>query len=95
MTEQPNHIDKALAFIERLEKLSNQLKAAEEHQKQLIAHLLELKNQGSTDTEESSELASKSKALQDLIDKWRPIYLERKEMLNSVTLEKRKRSKKK
>ena len=90
MTEQPNHIDKALAFIESLEKLNSQLKAAEEHQKRL----LELKKQGNTDTEEYSELTSKSKALQDLIDKWRPIYLERKEMLNSVTLEKRKRSKK-
>ena len=34
---QENHIDKALAFMESLEKLGNQLKAAEEHQKQLIA----------------------------------------------------------
>ena len=30
---QENHIDKALAFMESLEKLGNQLKAAEEHQK--------------------------------------------------------------
>lgn len=94
MTEQSNHIDKALAFIESLEKLSNQLKAAEEHQKQLIARLLDLKKQDATDSEEYAELSSKSKALQDLIDKWRPIYLERKELLNSVTIEKRKRSKK-
>lgn len=34
---QENHIDKALAFMESIEKLGNQLKAAEEHQKQLIA----------------------------------------------------------
>ena len=41
---QENHIDKALAFMESLEKLGNQLKAAEEHQKQLIARMLDLKN---------------------------------------------------
>ena len=33
--EEQNHIDKALAFMESLEKLGNQLKAAEEHQKHL------------------------------------------------------------
>ena len=41
--EEQNHIDKALAFMESLEKLGNQLKAAEEHQKQLISRLLDLK----------------------------------------------------
>ena len=35
--EEQNHIDKALAFLESLEKLGNQLKAAEENQKNLIA----------------------------------------------------------
>ena len=68
---QENHIDKALAFMESLEKLGNQLKAAEEHQKQLIARMLDLKKENLTDGEEYAELSQKSKSLQDIIDKWR------------------------
>ena len=89
---QENHIDKALAFMESLEKLGNQLKAAEEHQKQLIARMLDLKKENLTDGEEYAELSQKSKSLQDIIDKWRPIYLERMEMVKGV--QKRKRTKK-
>lgn len=73
---QENHIDKALAFMESLEKLGNQLKAAEEHQKQLLARMLDLKKENLTDGEEYAELSQKSKSLQDIIDKWRPIYLD-------------------
>lgn len=54
---QENHIDKALAFMESLEKLGNQLKAAEEHQKQLIARMLDLKKENLTDGEEYAELS--------------------------------------
>ena len=92
--EEQNHIDKALAFMESLEKLGNQLKAAEEHQKNLLARMLDLKNGNETDGEEYAELSQKSKSLQDLIDKWRPIYLERMEMVKSVQIQKRHRSKK-
>lgn len=91
---QENHIDKALAFMESLEKLGNQLKAAEEHQKQLIARMLDLKEENLTDGEEYAELSQKSKSLQDIIDKWRPIYLERMEMVKSVSIQKRKRNNK-
>ena len=83
---QKNHIDKALAFMESLEKLGNQLKAAEEHQKQLIARMLDLKKEN---------LSQKSKSLQDIIVKWRPIDLERMEMVKSVSIQKRKRNNKK
>lgn len=93
--EEQNHIDKALAFLESLEKLGNQLKAAEANQKQLIARMLELKSSGGIDGEEYAELARKSKGLQDIIDKWRPIYLERMEMVKSVKIAKRKRTQKK
>ena len=93
--EEQNHIDKALAFMESLEKLGNQLKAAEEHQKQLIARMLDLKKENLTDGEEYAELSQKSKSLQDIIDKWRPIYLERMEMVKSVSIQKRKRNNKK
>ena len=93
--EEQNHIDKALAFLESLEKLGNQLKAAEEHQKQIITRMLELKKAGLTDEDEYAELSNKSKGLQDIIDKWRPIYLERMEMVKSVNIAKRKRTHKK
>ena len=90
--EQENHIDKALAFMESLEKLGNQLKAAEEHQKLLLGRMLELKKENQTDSEEYAQLSQKSKGLQDIIDKWRPIYLERMEMVKGI--HKRKRSRK-
>lgn len=90
--EQQNHIDKALAFMESLEKLGNQLKAAEEHQKLQLAHLLELKKENKTYTEEYAHLTQQSKGLQDLIDKWRPIYQERLEMVKGI--QKRKRTRK-
>ena len=54
---QENHIDKALAFMESLEKLGNQLKAAEEHQKQLIARMLDLKKENLTDGAEEQKSA--------------------------------------
>ena len=90
--EEQNHIDKALAFMESLEKLGNQLKAAEDHQKLLLARMLDLKKEEKTDSEEYALLSQQSKGLQDLIDKWRPIYLERMEMVKGI--QRRKRSKK-
>ena len=91
--EQNNHIDKALAFMESLEKLGAQLQAAEAHQKQLLSRMLDLKKEQKTDTDEYVSLSQKSKGLQDIIDKWRPIYLERLEMVRGI--QKKKRSRKK
>lgn len=93
MEKEQNHIDKALVFLESLEKLGNQLKMAEEHQKSLISKLLDLKKGNKTDTEEYAKLEQQSKGLQDIIDKWRPIYLERLEMVRGI--QKRKRTHKK
>lgn len=93
--EQQTHIDKALAFMESLEKLGNQLKAAEEQQKHFIASMLELKKANQTEGDEYAELSQKSKSLQDIIDKWRPIYLERMEMVKSVSIQRRQRMNKK
>ncbi len=90
--EEQTHIDKALAFMENLEKLANQLKAAEDHQKLLLGRMLELKKSNETDTDEYSRLSQQSKGLQDIIDKWRPIYLERMEMVKGI--QKRKRTRK-
>lgn len=93
--EQQTHIDKALAFMESLEKLGSQLKAAEEQQKHFIARMLELKKANQTESDEYAELSQKSKSLQDIIDKWRPIYLERMEMVKSVSIQRRQRMNKK
>lgn len=93
MEKEQNHIDKALVFLESLEKLGNQLKMAEEHQKSLISKLLDLKKENKTNTEEYAKLEQQSKGLQDIIDKWRPIYLERLEMVKGI--QKRKRTHKK
>ena len=97
--EQENHIDKALAFIESVQKLGNQLSAAEQHQNAMLSRMLDLKKEGKTDGEEYAELSNKSKGLQDLIDKWRPIYLERMAMLKEVKdqhgIPKKKRANKK
>ena len=82
-------------YLACLEKLGNQLKVAEENQKQFLARMLELKKSGETDSEEYADLSHKSKGLQDIIDKWRPIYLERMEMVKSVQMKKRKRTGKK
>lgn len=60
--EEQNHIDKALAFMESLERLHNQLKAAEEQQKLLLAHLLDLKKEGKTDSEEYAQTSQHSRA---------------------------------
>ena len=72
--EEQNHIDKALAFLESLEKLGNQLKVAEENQKQFLARMLELKKSGGTDREDYAGLSRKSKGLQGIIDNCGTIY---------------------
>ncbi len=89
--EEQTHIDKALAFMESLEKLGNQLKAAEGHQKLLLGRMLDLKKINKTDSDEYAQLSQQSKGLQDIIDKWRPIYLERMEMVKGIQRKKRSR----
>ena len=93
MTE--DHINRVQAFLDSLQKMGAQLKAAEEQQGMYLGRMLELKKSGETDSEEYADLSTKSKGLQDIIDKWRPIYLERMEMVKSVKMAKRKRTQKK
>lgn len=82
--EERDHIDKALAFIEQTQKLGDQLKKAEEQQKFMLGRMLDLKVTNQTDSKEYAELSARSKGLQDMIDKWRPIYLERTELLKEI-----------
>jgi hypothetical protein len=82
--EEKDHIDKALAFIEQTQKLGDQLKKAEEQQKLMLSRMIDLKITEQTDCKEYADLSARSKALQDMIDKWRPIYLERTELLKEI-----------
>lgn len=89
-----DHIDRAQQFLDSLHRLGNQLKAAEDQQKFYIARMLDLKKAGQTDGQEYADLDAKSKSLQQLIDKYRPIYLERLEMVKEVkAMATRKRTK--
>ncbi|KXB38449.1 hypothetical protein HMPREF1870_02189 [Bacteroidales bacterium KA00344] len=90
-----DHIDRTQAFLDSLLRLGNQLKAAENQQKFYINRMLELKKDGQTDTKEYADLDAKTKSLQQIIDKYRPIYLKRMEMVKEATaIAKRRRNKK-
>lgn len=90
-----DHIDRTQAFLDCLLRLGNQLKAAENQQKFYINRMIELKKDGQTDTKEYADLDAKTKSLQQIIDKYRPIYLERMEMVKDATaIAKRRRNKK-
>lgn len=90
-----DHIDRTQAFLDSLLRLGNQLKAAESQQKFYISRMLKLKKDGQTDTKEYADLDAKTKSLQQIIDKYRPIYLERMEMVKEATaIAKRRRNKK-
>ncbi len=84
-------IEKVQEFLDSLERLGDQLQAAENQQKFFISRMLELKKENLTDSEEYASLDNRSKALQAMIDKWRPIYLERLEMVKEVRDKKRKK----
>ena len=82
--EQTDHIDKALVFMESFEKLGKQLQTVEDQQRILLSRMIELKEENKTDTQEYLELSQRSQGLQDMIDKWRPVYLERLEIVKEV-----------
>ena len=79
-----NHIDRALAFMEQLEKLGSQLEKADEQQKLMLQRMLIMSQEDKTKTKEYHELEQQSKNLQTMIDKWRPIYKERLKMVKEA-----------
>ena len=79
-----NHIDRALAFMEQLEKLGSQLEKADEQQKLMLQRMLIMSKEDKTETKEYHELEQQSKNLQTMIDKWRPIYKERVKMVKEA-----------
>ena len=84
MTEDNNHIDRAVEFLEQTQRMGEQLRTAEDLQRQLLARMIDLKKQKQTDSEEYLQLDQRSTALQAQIDKYRPIYLERLEVIKEV-----------
>lgn len=86
-----DHLDRAQKFLDSLQRLGEQLKAAEDRQGFYLAQMLKLKQMGKTDSAEYQELNEKSQSLQALIDKHRPVYLERMEMVKNVQATVRKR----
>ncbi len=82
--EKENHIDRALAFMENLEKLGAQLQKADEQQKLMLQQMLIKSQNNETDTDEYRELEQRSKDLQTMINKWHPIYEERLKMVKEA-----------
>lgn len=82
--EKENHIDRALAFLENLEKLGAQLQQADEQQKLMLQRMMMKSQNNEIDTDEYRELEQRSKELQAMINKWRPVYEERLRMVKEA-----------
>jgi len=82
--EKENHIDRALAFMESLERLGAQLKKADEQQKLMLQQMLTKSQNNETNTDEYHELEQRNKDLQAMINKWRPIYEDRLKMVKEA-----------
>lgn len=83
-TESNDNTEKVIHFMNQLEQLGLQLKAAGDEQRLTLGRLLALKKEKKTDTEEYARLTERSKTLQALIDKWCPVYLERMAWVKEV-----------
>lgn len=79
-----DHIDKAIDFLDNLEKLGNQLQRAASQQQLFLSRMLELSRAGDESSEEYLTLQQQSQNLQTMIDKWKPIYEERLAMVREV-----------
>ena len=84
-------IDTITKFLDDLEKLGKQLSLIQEEQKNLLARMLNLKQQEGTETQEYAQLAGRSKDLQAQIDKYRPIYEERMAWIKEIKKKGKKR----
>ena len=89
--EEIDKIDTITKFLDDLEKLGKQLSLIQEEQKNLLARMLNLKQQEGTETQEYAQLAGRSKDLQAQIDKYRPIYEERMAWIKDIKKKRKKR----
>ena len=79
-----DHIDKAIDFLDNLEKLGSQPLRSASQQQLFLSRMLELSRAGDESSEEYLTLQQQSQNLQDKIDKWKPIYEERLAMVREV-----------
>lgn len=70
--------------MESLERLSAQLKKADEQQKLMLQQMLTKSQNNETNTDEYRELEQRSKDIQAMINKWRPIYEDRLKMVKEA-----------
>lgn len=89
--EKKDNIDTITKFLDDLQKLGQQLTLIQEEQKDLLARMLNLKQQEGTETQEYAQLAARSKDLQAQIDKYRPIYEERMAWIKEIKKKGKKR----
>ena len=82
--EKKDNIDTITKFLDDLQKLGQQLTLIQEEQKNLLARMLNLKQQEGIETQEYAQLAARSKDLQAQIDKYRPIYEERMAWIREI-----------
>lgn len=84
MEKKEDNISRVQRFLDSVEKMGVQLKAANGAQQQYLRRLMALQKDNAEDSPEYKALYTKSQELQLLIDKYTPIYKERLDMLNSV-----------
>lgn len=82
--EKKDNIDTITKFLDDLQKLGQQLTLIQEEQKNLLARMLNLKQQEGIETQEYAQLTTRSKDLQAQIDKYRPIYEERMAWIREI-----------
>lgn len=82
--EKKDNIDAITKFLDDLQKLGQQLTLIQEEQKNLLARMLNLKQQEGIETQEYAQLTTRSKDLQAQIDKYRPIYEERMAWIREI-----------
>lgn len=82
--EKEDHIDRALVFMENLEKLGEQLRNAQQQLILTMEHMLAIEQNHQTDTDEYREQERHCRNLHAIVDKWQPVYEEKMEMLKEV-----------
>lgn len=84
-------VDKALAFIDKTNRLGQQLSRAREQQRLYLAALQEMYKNGEEHTPEYADLEARSHDLQRMIDKWAPVYRDRLRSLEQASGKSRRR----
>lgn len=71
-----DNYDKLIDYIDRINRLSDQLHAASQQQKLFVERMMFLNKNNRTESDEYKSLEARSKALQEKIDHFTPILNE-------------------